>query len=233
MRAKTPLKWIVVLAGGLLASLSGAQEQPVLKSEKEKLSYALGMDVGRQFAKLDISVDPVVFAKGLNDAMFGGKTLLTEEEARATVTAMQAELKRRQWQVRSNVGEDGKKAGEAFLAENGKREGVVTLPSGLQYKIIKAGTGRKPTDADTVEVNYRGNLINGTEFDSSYRTGKPATFKVAAVIPGWIEALQLMTVGSKWQLFIPPQLAYGERGAGADIGPNATLVFEVELVAIK
>jgi FKBP-type peptidyl-prolyl cis-trans isomerase len=233
MTPRTTLIVIAALGVGLLTGLARAQEQPALKDEKERLSYALGMDVGRQFAKLDISVDPVAFAKGLEDALSARKTVLTEEEARATVAAMQAELKRRQWQARTTAGEDSKKAGKAFLAENGTREGVVTLPSGLQYKIIRAGSARKPTDTDTVEVNYRGALINGTEFDSSYRTGKPATFKVAAVIPGWMEALKRMPAGSTWQLFIPPQLAYGERGAGSGIGPDATLVFEVELLAIK
>jgi FKBP-type peptidyl-prolyl cis-trans isomerase FklB len=127
---------------------------------------------------------------------------------------------------------DNKKEGDAFLAENMKKEGVMALPSGLQYKILKAGSGKMPTDADTVECNYRGTFINGTEFDSSYRTGKPATLKVKGVIPGWQEALKLMPVGSKWQLFIPPQLAYGERGSGP-IGPNATLIFDLELLAIK
>jgi FKBP-type peptidyl-prolyl cis-trans isomerase len=233
MAPKTKLTRIAILGVGLLAAVASAQGQPALKGEKERLSYALGMDIGRQLAKLDISLDRALFTRGLEDALAGRTTLLTEDEVRAAVANMQADLKRRQWQVRTGAGEDNRSAGEAFLAENRKKEGVVTLPSGLQYKIIKAGSGRKPTGADTVEVNYRGSLINGTEFDSSYRTGKPATFKLGAVIPGWIEALKLMPVGSKWQLFIPPQLAYGERGGGSNIGPNATLVFEVELLAIK
>ena len=224
---------IAVLGLGLSAALSAAQEPAALKGEKERLSYALGMGVGKQLAQLDVDVDPVVFAKGLADAMFGGKTLLTEEDARAAVTAMQAEMKKRQWQIRNNVGEDNKKAGEAFLADNAGKPGVVTLPSGLQYKIIAAGAGRRPADADTVEVNYRGTRIDGVEFDSSYGKGKPATFKLATVIPGWREALKLMPVGSKWELFIPPGLAYGDQGSAPAIGPNATLVFEVELVAVK
>jgi FKBP-type peptidyl-prolyl cis-trans isomerase FklB len=131
------------------------------------------------------------------------------------------------------AGDANKKEGDAFLAANKTKEGVVTLPSGLQYKILQEGTGPKPTASDTVVCNYRGTLLNGTEFDSSYKRGQPATFAVGQVIHGWTEALQLMTVGSKWQLFIPPDLAYGPRGAGNDIGPNATLVFEVELVSIQ
>ena len=127
----------------------------------------------------------------------------------------------------------GREKGEAFLAENGKKEGVKTLPSGLQYKILKAGEGKKPTETDTVEVNYRGTLLNGTEFDSSYSRGQPATFQVQGIIPGWSEALKLMPVGSKWQLFVPAQLAYGARGAPPNIGPDATLIFDVELLAIK
>jgi FKBP-type peptidyl-prolyl cis-trans isomerase FklB len=145
----------------------------------------------------------------------------------------QTELRDKQQAKRKAEGDENLKAGEVFLAENRKKEGVVTLPNGLQYKILKAGGGRKPTEADTVEVNYRGTLIDGTEFDSSYKRGKPVTFKVTGVIKGWTEALKLMPVGSKWQLFIPPQLAYGERGAGQAIGPNATLIFEIELLAIK
>jgi FKBP-type peptidyl-prolyl cis-trans isomerase FklB len=133
----------------------------------------------------------------------------------------------------AKAAEDNKKAGESFLAENKKKEGVVTLPSGLQYKVLKAGDGKKPTDTDTVECNYRGTHIDGTEFDSSYRTGQPATFKVAGVIPGWREALKLMPVGSKWQIFVPSQLAYGTRGKPGSVGPNAALIFEVELLAIK
>jgi FKBP-type peptidyl-prolyl cis-trans isomerase FklB len=133
----------------------------------------------------------------------------------------------------AKLGEKNKAEGEAFLAENKKKEGVKTLPSGLQYKVIKAGTGKKPKVTDTVTTHYRGTLMNGTEFDSSYRRGQPVSFQVNGVIPGWTEALQLMEEGAKWQLFIPSNLAYGERGAGRDIGPNATLVFEIELLSIE
>lgn len=229
------LKWIVfpVLMLTILPLRGNAQEQPALNSDKDKLSYALGVDLGNQLRKLSIDVDPSVFAKGLGDAISGGKSLLTEEEVRAAIANMQGEMKRKQAETRKAGGEDNKKTGDAFLAENKTKEGVVTLPSGLQYKVLKAGDGKKPIITDTVEINYRGTLIDGTEFDSSFSRGQPASLPVTSVIPGWSEALQLMPVGSKWQLFIPPQLAYGERGAGRGIGPNATLVFEVELLAIQ
>jgi len=233
MREKTLPKWIAPLAVVLLAGIAVAQEAPALKTDKDKLSYALGMSIARQLALRDVVVDPAVFARGLNDALFGGRTLLTEDQANAAIATMDAEWKRRQWDARVKQGEESGKAGKAFLADNAKKEGVVTLPSGLQYRVLKAGTGRKPTDDDTVDVNYRGMLLDGVEFDSSFRAGKPATFPLASVIPGWREALKLMPVGSTWQLFVPPQLGYGEKGNGITIGPNTTLVFEVELVGIK
>ena len=226
-------KWMVLLGIALLTVPVFAQETPALKNEKEKLSYALGMDLGNQLRKLSVDVDPALFGKGLGDALSGSKTLLTEEEARAAVSALQAEMRQKQIEATRAASDNNKKAGDAFLAENKTKEGVVALPSGLQYKILKAGDGKTPTDADAVECHYRGTLIDGTEFDSSYTRGQPSTFKLSGVIPGWREALKLMPVGSKWQLFVPPQLAYGERGAGRDIGPNATLIFEVELLAIK
>ena len=158
---------------------------------------------------------------------------MTEAEAQAVLTQLQADMRKKQEEKTQQAGEANQKEGEAFLAANKAKPGVVTLPSGLQYKILKEGTGPKPTATDSVVCNYQGTLINGTEFDSSYKRGEPATFPVNGVIKGWTEALQLMPVGSKWQLFIPPDLAYGARGAGADIGPNATLIFEVELLSIK
>ncbi len=233
MREKTLPTWIVLLALGPLAGIAVAQEAPALKTDKERLSYALGMSIARQLALRDVVVDPAVFARGLNDALFGGRTLLTDDQANAAIATMDAEWKRRQWDAKVRQGEESERAGTAFLAENAKKEGVVTLASGLQYRVLKAGTGRKPTDGDTVEVNYRGTLLDGVEFDSSFRAGKPATFPLSAVIPGWREALKLMPVGSTWRLFVPPQLAYGEKGNGVTIGPYTTLVFEVELVGIK
>lgn len=196
------------------------------KDEKEKVSYAIGMGVGTNLHKNNVAIDMDVFLRGLKDSMAGSKTLLTEDEARATITQFVQETKAKQ-------AEANKKEGETFLAQNKAKDGVVALPSGLQYKILTAGTGPKPTMSDTVVCNYRGTLINGTEFDSSFKSGKPAIFPLGRVIKGWTEALQLMPVGSKWQLFIPPDLAYGERGAGDVIGPGTTLIFEVELLSIQ
>ena len=183
---------------------------------------------------MGMEFDTDILMKGFKDEASKGKLLMTEEELRDTLSTHYSELSRKREQTMRLVAEENKKMGEAFLAENRTKEGVVTLPSGLQYKILRAGSGKKPTDADTVECHYRGTLVNGTEFDSSYRTGQPATFKVKGLIPGWTEALKLMPVGSKWQLFIPPDLAYGERGAASGhVGPNTTLIFELELISIK
>jgi FKBP-type peptidyl-prolyl cis-trans isomerase len=207
-----------------------------LATRKEKFSYALGMDIGKQVAgnlkKQSMEVDWNLVSQGLKDATSAGKTRLTEDEAKAVLTEVQNEVHKEQQEKAQKAAAANKTEGEAFLAANKAKEGVVTLPSGLQYKVLTAGTGSKPTAGDQVVCNYRGTLINGTEFDSSYKRGQPATFGVGQVIKGWTEALQLMPVGSKWQLFIPSSLAYGERGAGAEIGPNATLIFEVELLSI-
>jgi FKBP-type peptidyl-prolyl cis-trans isomerase FklB len=217
-----------------LPALASAQEAPALTTEKDRLSYAMGMDLGAQLKTRSVEIDPAVFGRGLKDALSGAKTLLTEEEAKAVITELQKAMMVKQAEAARVAGEKNKAEGEAFLAANKAKEGVVTLPSGLQYRILKAGDGRKPTEADTVECHYRGSLVDGTEFDSSYMRGQPVTLKVkGGVIPGWAEALLLMPVGSKWQVFVPPNLAYGARGASALIGPNATLVFEIELVAVK
>jgi FKBP-type peptidyl-prolyl cis-trans isomerase FklB len=215
---------------GTTAAKTGAV---TLKTQKEKFSYALGMSFGASMRKQSVELDPNVFAQALRTSLAGGKTLMTPEEAQAAMTEAQNELRKKVEAKRAVEGAANKKEGDAFLAANKSKEGVVTLPSGLQYKIEKQGTGPKPTTSDTVVCNYRGTLINGTEFDSSYKRGQPATFPVSGVIKGWTEALQLMPVGSKWQLFIPSSLAYGERGAGADIGPDSTLIFEVELMSIQ
>jgi FKBP-type peptidyl-prolyl cis-trans isomerase FklB len=223
------VKMIVILGILLLVSQVNAQENLVLKSQKEKVSYIIGMEIGSNLKKQLADVDSTILAKGIQDALTDRKPLLTEKEIQETMAAFQKEMMVKQ----TEVAKKNKAEGEAFLSENKKKEGVKALPSGLQYKVIKAGTGKKPKSNDTVTVHYRGTLINGAEFDSSYKRGQPVSFPVSGVIPGWTEALQLMEVGAKWQLFIPSNLAYGEQGAGRDIGPNATLIFEVELVSIQ
>lgn len=210
-----------------------AQAPLVLSTQKDKLSYALGMNFGKTLLKQGVEIDPAILARALKDTLAGSKLLMTEEEAKAAIVQLQADLHKAQEEKAQQAGDANRKEGEAFLAANKSKEGVVTLPSGLQYKILTKGDGPIPTASDSVVCNYRGTLINGTEFDSSYKRGEPTTFPVAGVIRGWTEALELMPVGSKWQLFIPPDLAYGERGTGADIGPNSTLIFEIELISIQ
>lgn len=230
------LKWMMIPVFCLLAVQLGAQEAQVLKTQKDKVSYSFGADVVRNFKRQGIEVDADLFLRGIRDALSGGNLLMTDDEIRKTIVTFQAEMKQKRNKAKATYAKDAeqnRKEGEKFLAENKMKEGIVTLPSGLQYKIIKSGDGRKPADLDRVEVNYRGTLIDGTEFDSSYRTGHPVTLNVSGVVAGWREALKLMPVGSKWQLFIPPQLAYGERGASPQIGPNTALIFEVELLAIE
>ena len=211
-----------------------ATSQPlVLKTDKEKLSYAIGMNIGQSMKKDSLDIDPAILSRAIKDAVTGSKPAMTEEEARTIVTAFRTEMVKKQQAEAQKAGEVNKQAGDKFLAENKTKDGVVTLPSGLQYKVIKQGDGPKPTASDTVVTNYRGTLIDGKEFDSSYKRGQPATFPVGQVIKGWTEALQLMPVGSKWQLYIPSNLAYGDRGAGGDIGPNSTLIFDIELLSIQ
>jgi FKBP-type peptidyl-prolyl cis-trans isomerase FklB len=227
------LRLIAVLGLVLLASYAYAGENIELKDQKDKVSYSIGMNIGNNLKKQSIEVSPDILLQGIKDALSGGKTLMTEKEVNETMMNFQKEVMAKQQARMKELAEKNKKEGEAFLAENKKKEGVITLPSGLQYKVIKEGDGKIPTINDTVTVNYRGTLIDGKEFDSSYTRGQPVTFPVKGVIPGFSEALQLMKVGSKWQLFIPSNLAYGERGAGEEIGPGATLIFELELVSIK
>lgn len=205
-----------------------------LTTQKEKQSYALGMNVGTGMRKqgLDQTVDPALVARGLRDALSGSKTAMTEDEMKSSIQTLAGEVRAAQDVKAKEAGASARKEGEAFLAANKEKDGVKVLPDGLQYKVLTEGNGPKPTGSDTVTVNYRGTLINGTEFDSSYKRGQPASFPVGGVIKGWTEALQLMPVGSKWQLFIPADLGYGDRGAGGDIGPGQTLIFEVELLSI-
>jgi len=223
----------VLVVVGLMATQVNCARAPLIKTQKEKVSYSIGVSVAKSFKPQGIEVDAETLVKGLRDELSGVKLLMTEDEIRATMSKFQAELSQKQTQGTKTASATNKKEGADFLAKNKTNQGVVTLSSGLQYKILKAGNGKKPIGSDMVECHYRGTLINGTEFDSSYRRGQAASFLVAGVISGWTEALKLMPVGSKWQLFIPPQLAYGAQGAGRDIGPDATLIFEVELLAIK
>lgn len=227
------MKLMIVVAGALLAAQVCAEENQTFRSPMDKVNYGIGVEVIRNFKNQGMDVDLDMVVKGMKGGL-SGNVLISEKELRKMMTAFQTELRQKQATARKIAAMDNKKKGEAFLNGNKAKPGVVELPSGLQYKIIRAADGKKPTDADTVECNYRGTLIDGTEFDSSYESGKPATFKVSeGVIPGWKEALKLMSVGSKWQFFIPPQLAYGERGAGRQIGPGETLIFEVELLSVK
>jgi FKBP-type peptidyl-prolyl cis-trans isomerase FklB len=224
----------VVMAALVVISLSSvAQKKAALKTQKQKASYGIGMDIGKNFKEQFPDVDVDALVRGFRDALSGAKPAIPEAELASVMATFQQEMMKKRSEKVAAMSEMNKKQGEAFLAENKKKEGVITLPDGLQYKVIKEGIGPKPTPKDTVEVNYRGTLVDGKEFDSSYKRGQPAKFVLGQVIPGWIEGLQLMSVGAKYEFYVPSELAYGERGAGADIGPNATLIFEVELLGFK
>jgi FKBP-type peptidyl-prolyl cis-trans isomerase FklB len=205
-----------------------------LTTQTQKISYAIGMGLGKNLKRDSVAIDTAILLRGLKDALADAKLLLTDDEAKAAITQLQTEVRAKEEEKSKVAALENKIKGDAFLAANKTKEGVVTLPSGLQYKVIAQGTGPKPNADDTVVCNYRGTLIDGTEFDSSYKRGEPIKIPVGQVIKGWTEAIQLMPVGSKYQLFIPSNLAYGERGApGSPIAPNSTLVFEVELVSIE
>ena len=231
----------ITLSGGAFAQQTPAAKPDAdssssseLKTQKDKASYAIGASIGKSLQRDGIEVDSNLLLRGLNDQLSGGKLLLNEDETKAVLTTLQQEARAKKEAEMKALADANQKEGEAYLAENKTKEGVVTLPSGLQYKILKQGDGPKPTPSDMVECNYRGTLIDGKEFDSSYKRGKPATFPVGGVIKGWTEILQLMPVGSKYQVVIPGALAYGPRPPnGSDIGPNATLIFEIELLSIK
>lgn len=223
----------VALVVLLVVPAVGLAEDQAAMSARAKTGYSLGADIGKMLKQQGLEVDVQAFTKGFADAMAGVPLALSEEEMRQVLQAFQQDAMAKQQEHRRAEAAANKKAADAFLAENKGKAGVVTLPSGLQYKVLKEGTGATPKETDTVTVHYRGTLIDGTEFDSSYSRGEPATFPVKGVIKGWTEALQHMKVGSKWQLFVPPELAYGERGAGRAIGPNQTLIFEVELLGIE
>lgn len=233
--SKMKLAWMMVLGMVFLAVEVFAQETPVLKTEKDKQSYAIGVEVTRNFKRQGFDLDLDLVIRGMKDAQTSNKLLLTNEEIVETLNRFGVEARQKKAGDRLAAGQENKKAGEEFLATNKNREGVVSLPSGLQYKVINEGSGKKPTRDDTVEVQYRGALVNGAQFESTYAAGQPATIKFSdpGVIAGLKEALQLMPVGSKWQVFIPSQLAYGQQGSGRVIGPYSTLIYEIELLAIK
>jgi FKBP-type peptidyl-prolyl cis-trans isomerase FklB len=222
---------IPILALGLLASSVSAQDKPDLTNPKQKQSYAIGLDIATSLKRGELDLDAKALAAGITDGL-AGKPALTAEEQKAVLMDLQKSVMAKAEEMEKADAEKNLKAGEAFLAANAKKDGVKTTASGLQYKVIKSGKGPSPKATDVVKVNYQGTLVDGTVFDSSIERGEPATFPVNRVIPGWTEALQLMKVGDKWQLFIPAKLAYGERGPGP-IGPNSTLIFDVELLSIE
>jgi FKBP-type peptidyl-prolyl cis-trans isomerase len=233
-QAVLPMKrlTVVIIALTFVTAVS-AEEKSALKDPKDKVSYSIGLDIGSTLKKQNIDVNADALVAGLKDALTGAKPQLTEEQIKETMTTFSNELKNKQQAATQEAAQKNTVEGEKFLAENKTKPGVKTTASGLQYKVMKEGSGPSPKETDTVVTNYRGTLINGTEFDSSYKRNEPVTFPVNGVIKGWTEALQLMKKGAKYQLFVPAGLAYGPRGAGQDIGPNATLIFEVELVDIK
>lgn len=213
-------------------ALCDAKKAAPADNKKDKVSYSIGVDVGRSIQKQKIDINPDLFLTGLKDGLADKFSMMTEDEVKQTLLGVQSELIERQNAEMKAMATKNLEEGQKFLAENKKQKGIVTLPSGLQYKVIKEGSGESPKATDTVTTHYSGKLINGTEFDSSYTRGEPARFMVNAVIPGWTEALQLMKPGAKWELFIPANLAYGENGVGQIIGPNSTLIFDVELLNV-
>jgi len=225
----------VVLLMGLVACQGNQEKKLTLETHQQKVSYSIGLDIGKNLKQNEIAIEMDALARGIKDALgdTSNKPLLTAAQIEETMQKFQQDMMAKQTEKTNAMSGKNKSAGDAFLAENAKKEGVVVLPSGLQYKIIKAGAGPKPKATDEVTTHYRGTLLDGTEFDSSYKSGQPTSYPVNRFIAGWTEALQLMPVGSKWQLFIPSNLAYGERGNGGAIGPNSAVIFDIELLAIK
>ena len=223
----------LAVAATLLAGTAFADEAAnALKTDKDRISYSVGIETARNFKKQGFEFDQQLFLRGMQDATSGQKTMIPEKEMRKILAGFQSQVRQTMAANRKEASEENRKKAADFLVANKDKEGVITLPSGLQYKIVKAGNGRKPIETDTVLVEYRGTLLSGIEFDGT-EAGHPATLRANQVIPGWKEALKLMPVGSKWQLFVPPAMAYGERGVGTDIGPNELLMFDIELVDIK
>lgn len=224
---------IAILCLLLAGCQEAKREQPALLTQKDSLSYAVGLDIGRNLKRQSLDVNLDVVARGMQDLYTGSSTVLTDSVAQSFTAALRRQMMARHAEERRVQGEKNLADGQKFLAENKGKEGIVALPSGLQYRILKAGKGKRPGPNDSVIISYKASLIDGTEFDNTYKQGGAATFPVTGVIKGWTEALKLMPVGSTWQLFIPPDLAYGERGAGQTIPPNATLIYELELGSIK
>lgn len=217
----------------LAAGWAYAKDTGPLRTKDDKVSYSIGLSVGRNLKKQDVPLNPDKFMLGLRDGLSGKKQLLSDKEVREVLFAFQMERRAKAKKAHDAAAEANEKAGEKFLAANRKRKGVHTTASGLEYKVLRKGTGATPTVNDIVTAHYKGSLLDHTVFDSSYKRGQPAKFPVNGVIPGWSEVLQLMKVGAKYRVWIPPKLAYGEHGAGSKIGPNETLVFDIELLKVE
>ena len=225
---------LIALSAGIISCQSTLEKQPLeFITGIDSVSYSIGADIGESFKQQSLGLSPAFLSKGIEDAMNNGEQMMTKAAMQECLQKFQEEKMNQQSSEKTAGSDQNKIDGEAFLAANKTKEGVITTESGLQYKVITKGTGATPKKTDTVETHYRGTLINGKEFDSSYSRGKTASFGVSRVIAGWTQALLMMKVGAKWQLYIPPDLAYGARGAGGDIGPNATLIFDIELISIK
>lgn len=227
------MKMRLVTAAVLGLAMSTAIAADVLVTDKDKLSYSIGADLGKNFKNQGIDVNPEALAKGMQDGMSGSQLILTEQQMKDVLNSFQKELMTKRSAEFNKKADENKAKGDAFLTGNKAKTGVTVLPSGLQYKVIEAGTGAKPSKTDTVTVDYTGTLIDGTVFDSTQKTGKPATFQVSQVIPGWTEALQLMPAGSTWEVYVPSDLAYGPRSVGGPIGPNETLIFKIHLISVN
>jgi len=228
------MKLVVVATMGLLASsVMAASDATVLKTNADKLSYSIGSDLGKNFKRQSIEINPAIMAKGITDAMGNDKSLMTDDQMKEVLAQFQKDVMAKRTAELTKKSTENKAIGDKFLSENKAKSGVVALASGLQYKIIKNGSGAKPSKEDMVTVEYTGHLINGEVFDSTAKTGKPATFKLSQVIPGWTEALQLMPAGSTWEIYVPATLAYGDRNVGGPIGPNETLIFNIHLISVK
>lgn len=226
-------RWIGIAALGLLAARCAAEQPVVLDTKADKASYSIGVDLAKNLKQQGVSVNPNALAQGIRDALSGGTLMMSNADIEKTLNLLKTEIRQRQLMAPKLAGDENRAAGDAFLAENKTKPGVVTLPSGLQYRVLTSGSGRQPVAAETVECTFRGTLLDGTEFDSSPEGGKPAVMSLNKVIPGFREAVKLMPIGSKWQIFIPPQLAYRSWGKPPKVGPYATVIFDVELVAVK